>query len=117
MATLPARTGYKALPRQWNHLDVFHVVNNAMQGKINCVGSLSLDVSPATTTAVSDPRITEESVVIFMPTNAVAATEFGAGTMYVSATAVDVTDATASTFTVTHTSSASARTFNYAILG
>ena len=117
MATAPPRRGYKSLPRQWKEIDVFHVVNNIMQGKINCVGSLSLDVSPATTTVISDPRITEESVVIFMPTNAAAATEFGAGTLYVSAISIDVTDTSASTFTITHTANASARTFNYAILG
>jgi hypothetical protein len=60
---------------------------------------------------VSDPRIGNESCVVFAPSTATAATEFGAGTLYVS------TLTAGTSFVITHVNSAVAdRTFRYAII-
>lgn len=90
------------------------VVNQAMQGKTNNTGSCTLAANSATTVVTEAPnRIGEETVILFMPTSANAATEFGAGTMRVSARSV-----TNSTFTITHVNNAqNDRTFNYILVG
>jgi len=78
-------------------------------GRSNAVGSFTLATGAATTT-VTDANCAVGSTVIPIPTNAASATEFGAGSWY-------ITPANGS-FVVTHINSATAgRTFAYAILG
>jgi hypothetical protein len=83
-------------------------------GRSNAVGTVTLAVSPATTTVVIPTQsgmIASGSKVLLTPTTASAATELGAGTLYVSAVGKD-------TFTITHSSNAAVdRTFHYAIQG
>lgn len=84
------------------------VVRNAMDGKINATGTVTLTASSATT-VVTDNRAGGDSVVLFMPTTANAAAEVP--TMYVSARAKQ-------SFTITHANNAQTdRTFSYVILG
>lgn len=87
-------------------------------GRSNAIGTVTLATGSATTTvsvangAISQSGIVaSDSVVILVPTTANAATEFGAGTWYISAVARD-------SFTITHTNSGTTgRTFAWAILG
>jgi hypothetical protein len=81
-------------------------------GRSNAVGTVTLTQNSATT-VVTTPTGTcaPGSVPILVPTTANAATEFGAGTWYISSVGLD-------TFTITHVNSATAgRTFLYAIHG
>ena len=50
-----------------NPRNVANVVNNILDGKVNSTGSVTLTNSSATTT-LSDDRIGEDSVILFMPT-------------------------------------------------
>lgn len=50
------------------------VVNNILDGKVNSTGSVTLTNSSATTT-LSDDRIGEDSVILFMPTTSDASSE------------------------------------------
>lgn len=52
--------------------DVAVAVNAILQGKINSVGTVTLTAS-ATSTTVSDPRVTMNSVILFAPQTAHAA--------------------------------------------
>ena len=95
-----------ATMRRW-----YAVINQLTQGKMNCVGTVTLTANVASTT-VSDPRVTAQSVILFMPTTANAAAEIGAGTMYVG------TRTQATSFVITHANNAQVdRTFAYAIIG
>lgn len=86
------------------------VVRNLVNGKVNSLGTVTLDASSATTT-LSDPRIGPDSWIGFMPTTANAAAELGAGTLYVSSRG----DGTA---TLAHANNAqSDRTYRYVVLG
>lgn len=79
-------------------------------GRSNAVGDVTLTANAATT-VVSDLNCSENSLIMFMPTTANAATEFGAGTLRVSTIANK-------TFTITHANNAQIdRTFRYAIYG
>lgn len=92
------------------------IIRNIMQGRTNNVHTVTLNAN-ATTTAVDLPVDTlgQYSAIFFMPTTASAATEFGAGSMYVSARAPLSTTAT---FTITHTNTADTdKTFYYIIVG
>lgn len=93
---------------------ISRVVNQAMQGKTNNTGTCTLTANSATTTVTEAPnRIGEETIVLFMPTTANAATEFGAGTLRVSTRSV-----ANNTFTITHVNNAqNDRTFNYVLIG
>lgn len=90
------------------------VVAGIMQGKTNNTGSVTLAANASTTTVTLPPnKLGSETLVLFMPTTANAATEFGAGTLYVSARNV-----ANNTFTITHVNNAQTdRTFNYAFVG
>lgn len=86
------------------------VVQNLMRGKMNALGDVTLTASQATT-VVSDPLVGPDSCILFMPTTASAATEMGAGSMYVSSRGDG-------TFTITHVNDTPAdRTFRYVVLG
>jgi hypothetical protein len=82
----------------------------ANQGHLANTGTVTLTANVASTT-VTDARVGVGSFIGFMPTTASAATEFGAGTLFVSTQGKQ-------TFTITHVNAATAdRTFRYAILG
>ena len=91
--------------------EIAQVVNGTLGGKLNCTGTVTLTANVATTT-VSDPRVGNDSCIGFMATTANAATEFGAGTMYVS------TRTAGTSFVITHVNAATAdRSFVYSIIG
>ena len=102
-------------PLEWanvtEHLrKIAQAANDALSGKINNVGTVTLTANAATTT-VSNRRVTAGCHVGFMPTTANAATEFGAGTMYVS------TRTQGASFVITHTNNAQTdRTFTYELI-
>lgn len=86
-------------------------IRDLFAGRNNCTGQFTLAAAPATTTVVSAPNMGPDAYPFFTPITADAATEWGAGFMYVSARGQG-------TFTVTHSSSASTtRTFGYVALG
>jgi hypothetical protein len=98
-----------------NETDLKKIVLSLQQlaaGRSNSVGAVTLTQNSATTVVVTRTgTCAPGSVPILVPTTANAATEFGAGTWYISSVGVD-------TFTITHVNSATAsRTFIYAILG
>lgn len=81
-------------------------------GRSNAVGTVTLTQNSATTVVTTRPGLcSTASVPILIPTTANAATEYGAGSLYISSVGID-------TFTITHVNSATAdRTFLYAIHG
>lgn len=95
------------------------VVTRIMNGKTNNTGSVTLTENSATTSVtVAYGTIGIDTVILFMPTTANAATEFGAGSMYVSARSVSTSPSTSSTFTLTHVNNAQTdRTFKYILVG
>lgn len=90
------------------------VVNNIMNGKTNNTASITLTASSATTTVtLAEGRLGEDTIILFMPTTANAATELASGNMYVSARSVADNQ-----FTITHTNDANNdKTFNYIMVG
>ena len=83
-------------------------LNRAIQGKLNCTGSVTLTAN-VTTTTMTDEKIGADSWIGFMPTTANAAGALA--TTYISARAQG-------SATVTHANAATVdRTFVYAILG
>lgn len=92
---------------------VILAIQQLAAGRSNAVGSVTLATGAATTVVTPNQKgtIAPGSVPILVPVTANAATEFGAGTWYISSVGLD-------TFTITHINSATAgRTFLYAILG
>lgn len=81
-------------------------------GRSNAIGSVTLATGSATTVVTTLTGICAPgSVPILIPTTANAATEFGAGTWYISSVGLN-------TFTITHVNSATTtRTFLYVIVG
>lgn len=81
-------------------------------GRSNATGTVTLTENSATTVVTTQTgTCSTDSVPILIPTTANAATEYGAGTWYISSVGID-------TFTITHVNSATAdRTFLYAIQG
>lgn len=102
-------TSFRGLTPFSDPRDVSNVVNNILAGKQNNTDSVTLTNS-ATSTAVTDYRVGPESVILFMPTTAAAASELAAGGMYVSARAEN-------TFTITHASAGTTRSFDYVVVG
>lgn len=85
-------------------------LNQVIKGRLDCHGEVTLTAGAATTQVVNE-LISEESTPILTPMTSAAATELGAGTMYVSAVANG-------SFTITHANSGvTTRTFTYAFLG
>ena len=86
------------------------VINQILDGKLNSVGEFTCTASAAWT-AVTDFRCGKESVVLLIPTTDNAASEVGAGTIYISAT-------NKQSFTVTHANNSQTdRTFRYILIG
>lgn len=108
---LAARFGVKTTDFE---RDVVQVVNGVMLGKTNNTGTVTLTANQATTTVtVASGLIGQDSVILFSPTTANAATEYAAGSMYVS-----TRDVLNNQFTITHVNNAQAdRTFSYVFIG
>jgi hypothetical protein len=91
---------------------MYEVLQQLRSGKMEVVGELTLTASAATT-AVTDIRVSPQSVIVWHPRTANAAAELAAGTMY-------ITDANmgSGTFTVTHANNAQTdRHYRYACIG
>lgn len=89
---------------------VITIVQQLAQGRSNAVGSVTLTQNAATTT-VTAPTCGVNSTVLLFPVTANAATEFGAGSLYVSTTSNG-------SFVITHVNSPTAsRTFRWVCLG
>lgn len=104
------RAAARALPVLADFIDkkVLVPLQNATEGKMNCVGDVTLDANSATTT-LSDRRIGPESYIGFMPTTANAAAEID--TLYVTARGDG-------SCTLNHTNNAQTdRTFTYVVIG
>ena len=106
-----ARQGinYRKLPEGGgNPRQVAYAVNLAMDGKLNCKGSVTLAAS-ATQTVVKDYRAGVGSTVLLTPRTANAAS---------AASALYVLEITQNGFTLGHASSANTdQTFDYVVLG
>lgn len=106
MAIRRARKNYRDLNEATEELAT--ILDSTIQGKLDNQDSVTLTTGSATTT-VTDPRVSIDSVVFFMPTTANAATEL---------TSLYVTGVTNGSFTINHNNSATAdRTYKYAIFG
>lgn len=81
-------------------------------GRSNTVGSVTLATGAATTVVTTRTgTCAPGSVPILIPATVNAATEFGAGSWYISSVGID-------TFTITHVNSATMlRTFLYVVVG
>lgn len=91
---------------------MYEVLQQLRNGKMEIVGELTLTAGAAST-AVTDIRVSPQSVIVWHPRTANAAAELAAGTMY-------VTDANMGngTFTVTHANNAQTdRHYRYACIG
>ena len=88
---------------------VAEVVNGIMNGKTNNTGTVTLGTS-VTSTTLNDARIGADSVILFMPTNANAATIFAGGSLYVSSRGKG-------TATITHPTTLLSSTFAYVVIG
>jgi len=102
---------YRKLPPQGGSArDVAQAVNLLIDGKHNATGIFTLTASAAST-AVTDTRVGQDSVILYSPTTANASAEIGAGTIHISARAD-------SSFTITHANnSQSDRTYIYTVTG
>jgi len=88
------------------------IIRQIMTGKINATGSVTLTANSATTT-LTDARLSINSVVLFDPTTATAATELYGATMYVL-----TANRTNGVWTITNANNAQTdRTFKYLIIG
>ena len=85
--------------------EIANVVNNIMNGKINSTGNVTLSNSSATTT-LSDARIGENSVILFMPTTSDAST-----------VTIHVTGRQKGQATLNHASATTTRSFGYIVFG
>lgn len=97
---------------------VVRIIRNIMQGKTNNTGTCTLGAGVASTNVdVAFGDIGPLSTILFMPLTANAATEFGAGSMYVSAITI-TTNPQVNRFTITHANNANVdRTFRFVIIG
>jgi hypothetical protein len=88
-------------------------VNQALQGKINSFGTVTLTHDVAST-VVSNPFTGPESVILLMPQTAHAAAEVGNGTIYIAPG--DIVSKVS--FTITHANNSQTdRTYGYFIVG
>jgi hypothetical protein len=88
-------------------------VNQALKGKINAVGSVTLAAS-ATATVMVDPLVGTASLIVLFPQTAHAAAELGNGTAWIAPS--DYVSGVS--FKINHTSNSQTdRVFGYCILG
>lgn len=104
-----ATINFRGLAPDHTKREVADAVNGVLGGKLNATGSVTLTNS-ATSTAVTDYRVGPDTVILFMPTTSAGATELAAGGMYVSTRAKF-------TFTITHSSDTTTRSFDYVVIG
>src|ERR1044071_5496703 len=96
-----------------NNRDVATAVNQALKGKINSTGTVTLTHDAASTT-VNNAFVSSSSVILLMPQTANASAEQGAGTIYIKPS--DTVNKTS--FKITHANnSQSDRTFGFVLLG
>lgn len=88
-----------------DELTTANVVNGILDGKVNSTGSVTLTNSSATTT-LSDDRIGDDSVILFMPTTSDAST-----------VTIHVTGRQKGQATLNHASATTTRSFDYVIFG
>lgn len=83
-------------------------------GKTNNTGTVTLGANTTSTVVtLAAGRLGNDTIVLLSPTTASAATEFGAGSLYLSARDVD-----AKTFTLTHANTADTdKIFDYILVG
>ena len=86
---------------------IIKTVQQLIQGRTNATGAVTLTTS-STTTVVLDANVAPGDVILLSPLNADAAAEVP--TLYVAAT-------DKGTFTLTHTSAGTTRTFGYKVAG
>lgn len=93
-----------------NLAKIVRSIRDLFEGRSNAVGRFTMALNAGSTT-VQAPNCGLESKVQLIPRHANAATEYGAGTWYIS-------DVKPGQFTVVHVNSATAnRTFDYVIQG
>jgi hypothetical protein len=93
--------------------EVAVAVNQALNGKINSVKTVTLTANVASTT-VNDPRIGSNTAIILFPQTANAAAELGNGTLYIAPGNYTLK----ASFVITHANNAQTdRTYSVAILG
>jgi len=92
--------------------EIARTARSAMLGHVNCVVDLSLDVSPATSTTLTNAEIHPGSGFFIHPLDVTAVTDYHAGN--ISILGSNVGDGTA---TVSHSANASARSIRVAIFG
>ncbi len=93
--------------------EVASAINQALKGKINSVGTVTLTANAASTT-VNNALVSSSSVILLMPQTAHASAEQGNGTIYIQPS--DTVNKTS--FKITHANNSQAdRTFGYALLG
>ena len=93
--------------------DAANAINQALKGKINCVGTVTLAASAAGT-VVNNALVGSGSVVLLFPQTAHAAAEIGNGTIY--AAPADYVNGTS--FKLTHANNVQTdRVFGYCVLG
>ena len=98
-------------PEEWSRF-LANAINGLLDGRVESNSSLTLTASAAST-VVTDRRVGKDSVILFMPLTANAATELYGATMYVSAIAPRD-----SQFTITHANNSQTdRNFRYIVLG
>ena len=106
----PLRSSDEAAHR----MQLAQAIHNILNGKLYCSGSITLTANQAST-VVTDRRIGNDSVILFMPITANAATELYGATMYVTAANIDPINRQ---FTITHANNAQTdRNFRYIIIG
>jgi len=95
---------------------IAQTLNGAMRGRTNNTGQVTLTANAATTAVnLSRGRLSENSVILFDPLTANAATELYGATMYVLSANRNVSG---EVFTITHANNAQTdRIFKYAIIG
>jgi len=104
---------FPAVPTSWGKVEEWLAksalaVNGLLQGKSNNVDEVTLAVSPATTTVITNRRITPDTMIVLTAKTANAA----------GAVATLRFAATLGQITLTHAASAAAdRTFAYALIG
>lgn len=103
-------SGTYITPDEKNPARIVQSIRDLYAGRNNCYGEVTLRTSPNTTTVVDSPNSNEQSIPLLVPLNAAAATEVGAGSIYISSREPG-------TFTITHSSSAGSRRFGFVTLG
>lgn len=96
--------------------DIINVVKNLMQGRSNNTGNVTLTANSVTTVVqVPKEKLGINTLVVLIPQTSNAATEYGAGSLYLSSRNLSVDPPT---FTLTHANNAQIdRTFGYFFVG